>query len=69
MVVDNESPPGAWARELAARGTWAPRAPLFIDCDVLLVNAATLLAPYPFCYHPDKCIPTGRCMRETCCAD
>lgn len=30
--------------------------------------------PYPFCCHPDKCIPTGRCERRVggelwCCAD
>lgn len=25
--------------------------------------------PYPFCHHPEKCITTGRCMAEFCCAD
>jgi hypothetical protein len=30
--------------------------------------------PYPFCCHPEKCIPTGRCERRVggelhCCAD
>ena len=27
------------------------------------------LAPYPFCGHPEKCIPAGRCMREIVCND
>ena len=26
-------------------------------------------APYPFCLHPEKCIPTRRCMSEPVCND
>lgn len=26
-------------------------------------------APYPFCGHPEKCIPAGRCTREIVCND
>jgi hypothetical protein len=25
--------------------------------------------PYPFCRHPEKCIPVGRCLADPCCAD
>lgn len=41
------------------------------------LDAAGLSAknpPYPFCNHPEKCIPSGRCERTVggerwCCAD
>jgi hypothetical protein len=26
-------------------------------------------APYPFCRHPEKCIPTGRCKSDWVCND
>jgi hypothetical protein len=25
------------------------------------------LAPYPFCIHPEKCIPGGRCKSDPVC--
>lgn len=31
--MDNESDPGSWARELRARGTWAPRIVKHYRCD------------------------------------
>jgi hypothetical protein len=26
-------------------------------------------APYPYCHHPAKCIPGGRCKSEIACND
>lgn len=56
--------------------------PKVIPLDVMNVTMEAVLkiieprrAPYPFCYHADRCIAAGRCAHKDrdgdphCCAD
>lgn len=57
-----QSPAGHWIKVLADGIEQMVHSDAFVRVDYSSYNA-------PFCHHPEKCGPVGRCLREIACND